>query len=127
MAFSLNPRPSTTTSNCLCHKPGVQGPLTDFSDVSWRTFKEASDLRKDEVSQKMEGQWENGPFGVYHRNCYQTYTAKNLLERVAKKRKTENISTADNKSFLLLSLGSPWISNVMLSTKFCALTAVGVM
>ena len=46
----------------------------------------------------MEGQWENGPFGVYHRNCYQTYTAKNLLERVAKKRKIENFSIADNRN-----------------------------
>ena len=104
MAFSLNPRPSTATSNCLCHKPGVHGPLTNFSDVSWRTFKEASDLRKDEISQKMEGQWENGPFGVYHRNCYQTYTAKNLLERVAKKRKIEELSSADTGSTVAFEL-----------------------
>ena len=41
------------------------------------------------------GEWESGPFGVYHRKRYQTYTAKNLLERVAKKRKTEKITLAE--------------------------------
>ena len=46
----------------------------------------------------MEGQWEEGPFGGYHRNYYQTYTAKNLLARVAKKRKIEEISEAKDNS-----------------------------
>ena len=96
MAFSLNPRPKTASkSSCLCHKTGVQGPLTYFSEVSWRTFKEASDLRKDEISESMKGKWKNGPLGKYHRNCYQNYTAKNVLDRVAKKRKIEEISSGD--------------------------------
>ena len=96
MAFSLNPRPTTASKgSCLCHKAGVQGPLTNFSEVSWRTFKEASDLRKDDISESMKGKWENGPFGMYHRNCYQNYTAKNVLDRVAKKRKIEEISSGD--------------------------------
>lgn len=43
----------------------------------------------------MGGKWERGPLGVYHRKCYQTYTAKNLLERVARKRKIEEISLAE--------------------------------
>ncbi len=99
MAFSLNPRSTTASKGlCLCHKAGVQGPLTNFSEVSWRTFKEASDLRKDDISESMKGKWENGPFGMYHRNCYQSYTAKNVLDRVAKKRKIEEISSGDNTS-----------------------------
>jgi len=96
MAFSLNPRPKTASNGfCLCHKTGVQGPLTNFSEVSWRTFKEASDLRKDEISESMKGKWENGPFGMYQRNCYQNYTAKNVLNHVAKKRKIEEISSGE--------------------------------
>ena len=99
MAFSLNPRSTTASKGlCLCHKAGVQGPLTNFSEVSWRTFKEASDLRKDDISESMKGKWEKGPFGMYHRNCYQSYTAKNVLDRVAKKRKIEEISSGDNTS-----------------------------
>ena len=46
----------------------------------------------------MKGKWENGPFGMYHRNCFQSYTAKNVLDRVAKKRKIEEISSGDNTS-----------------------------
>ena len=38
-------------------------------------------------------EWESGPFGVYHRKRYQTYTY--LLEHVAKKRKTEKITLAE--------------------------------
>ena len=106
MAFSLNPRPSASASksNCLCHKPGVQGPLTNFSDVSWRTFKEASESRKDDISESMEGKWEGGPFGVYHRTCYQTYTAKNLPERVAKKRKIDTIPLVEDNDTVTAEL-----------------------
>jgi len=105
MAFSLNPRSSSTAStSCLCHKARVQGTLTYFSDVSWKTFKEASDFRKDGISTNMEGKWENGPFGVYHRRCYQTYTAKNLLERAAKKRKIEETPSSEEKNTVIAEL-----------------------
>ena len=73
----------------------MQGPLTNFSEVSWRTFKEASDLRKDDISESMKGKWESVPFGMYHRNCHQNYIAKNVLDWVAKKRKIEEISSGD--------------------------------
>lgn len=46
----------------------------------------------------MFGKWESGPFGQYHRSCYQTYTTKNLLERVAKQRKIDNnVLSTDEK------------------------------
>ena len=59
------------------------------------TFKEASDVRKDDISESTKGKWENGPLGMYHRSCYQNYTPKNVLNRVAKKRKIEEISSGD--------------------------------
>ena len=106
--FSLNPRPTTAANgSCLCHKAGVQGPLTNFSKVSWRTFKEASDLRKDDISESMKGKWENGPFSMYHRNFYQNYTAKNVLDRVAKKRKIEEISCGDKDTSVFELQGDP--------------------
>lgn len=87
MAFSLQPRPSTPSQSCLCHKSGAQGPLTNFSSLSWKTFKNASDLRQDDISKSMEGKWESGPFGGYHRKCYQNYTAKSHIERAVAKRR----------------------------------------
>lgn len=90
MAFSSKPKSSA--SGCLCHKPGIQGQLTKFTDVSWETFKEAANLRHDQIADNMTGKWEDGPFGFYHRTCYQTYSAKNLLERVEKRRKIEEQS-----------------------------------
>ena len=35
----------------------------------------------------MKGKWEFGPFGGYHRKCYQNYTAKSHIERVVTKRR----------------------------------------
>ena len=50
---------------------------------------------------------ENGPFGMYHRNCYQNYTAKNVLDRVAKKRKIEEISCGDKDTSVFELQGDP--------------------
>ena len=41
------------------------------------------------MSESMKGKWENSPFGMYHRNCYQNYTAKNVFNCV------EEISSGD--------------------------------
>ena len=102
MAISLKPKStakSISSDRCLCHKDGVQGKLTSFTDVSWKTFKAAANLRHDQIADNMSENWEDGPFGSYHRNCYQSYTAKNLLERVEKRRKLEEQSLPkDTKS-----------------------------
>ena len=63
--------------------------LTNFSDVSWSTFKEACDLRKDEISERI---WEENGKGV---PLVCITENKNLLERVARKRKIEEISLAE--------------------------------
>ena len=90
MAFSLWPRSSAGFQSCLCHKSGVQGPVTEFSSVSWKTFKSAAEFREDDSSKSMKGKWEFGPFGGYHRKCYQNYTAESHFERVVtKKRKID--------------------------------------
>ena len=75
------------SSQCLCHKEGVKGVLTSFSGKSWKTFQHAALVRNDDVSKSMENKWSEGPFGMYHRTCYQMYTGKDHLERAVKKRK----------------------------------------
>jgi len=87
MAFSLRPRSSAAFQSCLCHKSGVRGPLTEFSSVSWKTFNSAAEFLEDDISKFMIGKWEFGPFGGYHRKCYQNYTAKSNNERVVTKRR----------------------------------------
>ena len=61
--------------------------ITEFSSVSWKTFKSAAEFREDDISKSMKGKWEFGPFGGYHRKCYQNYTAKSHIARVVTKRR----------------------------------------
>lgn len=72
----------------MCHKDVVTHKLY-FTEVSWKTFKAATDLKHDKIAENMCGKWDDGPFGCYHRACYQYYTAKNLLERIEKRKKVE--------------------------------------
>lgn len=108
MAFSLSSskqNQSNPSTNCLCHKKGVQGGhLTDFSTQSWETFRNACEIRKDEISKTMEGKWNSGPYGGYHRACYKAYTSKGHLERVINKQgkdkdttKAKGVGEAANK------------------------------
>lgn len=97
MAFLQHSRPHTPPQNCLCHKTGVQGQLTQFSSTSWKTFRAACDARGDEISKAMQGKWGMGPFGNYHRKCYQTYTAKSHVERVLSKRRKIDSTTTEVK------------------------------
>ena len=126
MAFSLNPRPkpSSTCKTCLCHTEGIKGVLTSFTDVSWRTFKDAACLRKDTIYESMEGKWDEGPFGGYHRACYQMYTAKSHLERVVRKRKSEEIS--EDKDDSEMQEGLPLTRSSLQSTdiKSCIICQV---
>ena len=78
-----------------------------------RTFKEASDLGKDDILESMKGKLENCTFGMYHGNCYQNFTAKNVLDRVAKKRKVEEISSGD-KDTSAIELQADACLNLML-------------
>lgn len=99
MAFSLNPRPWPVVSkSCLCHSDGIKDTLTSFTEVTWNTFKDAAFLRKDTIYGNMEGKWDTGPFGGYHRSCYQMYTAKSHIERIVRKRKSEEISDDEDNS-----------------------------
>ena len=99
LEFSLNPRhTSVASTSCLCHIDGIKDTLTSFSDVSWKSFKDAAFLRKDTIYENMEGRWNAGPFGSYHRSCYQTYTSKGHIERVVRKRRLEEISDDEENS-----------------------------
>ena len=45
----------------------------------------------------MEGKWDDGPFGSFHRACYQMYTSKTHIERLVRKRKYQNASPNEEK------------------------------
>ena len=88
----LNPRkrPSSAIAanwdKCLCHKQGVEANLlTNFSDRSWKKFKESAERRRDDIFEVMRGKWEEEPKGGYHRQCYQFYTNKGHLARLERK------------------------------------------
>ncbi len=44
-----------TSSNCLCHTEGGEGPLTDFTSKSWNTFKDAAQQRMDHIYTSLLG------------------------------------------------------------------------
>ena len=79
---------------CLCHcrKAPPDARLTKFTVVSWEKLRSAAELRKDETWKKLEGSWESGPRGAYHRDCYQAYTHREHLERL-QRRRSEGKST----------------------------------
>lgn len=80
--------------DCLCHKDGVSDhELSLFTDISWKKFKAAANIRNDQIADKMSEKWDGGPFGSYHRKCYQSYTAKNVLDRLEKRKNTESASS----------------------------------
>ena len=56
---------------CLCHKDGVGGNLTNFTSTSWVTFKNAAVIRKDQIYEKLKDSLDGKPYGSYHRQCYQ--------------------------------------------------------
>ena len=75
-------------SSCLCHKDGVSGPLSTFTDTSWKTFRQAACAYRDDPYEKLHATWDNGPTGGYHRQCYQSYTNKDRIIRAKRKSET---------------------------------------
>ena len=54
------------------------------SDASWETFRKSAEVRRDDAYEVLSQHFSagGGPFGGYHRSCYQTYTNKTLLARL---------------------------------------------
>ena len=72
-------------SNCLCHVvKQCSSAKVNFSSKSWETFRSAAKLRQDYIYDSLKGYWDSGPKGVYHRECYQTYTSTCHIDRVLK-------------------------------------------
>lgn len=76
--------PEDHKQNCLCHiLPNVKTKLvTEFTEKSWAKFKKCSELRKDSIWLSMKDQWQSGPRGGYHRQCYQEYTNFSKISRI---------------------------------------------
>ena len=73
-------------------------PLTLFTERSWKSLLHAAALRKDHTTVFLS---ENGadpsvPRGVYHRKCYQSYTHKWELDKLAA-RLAEDTSSSDDE------------------------------
>ena len=77
---------------CHCHEAAQDAHLTRFTAISWEKLRRAAEVRQDGTWEKLEGEWERGPWGAYHRQCYQTYTHKKLLARLKKRRSEEGTS-----------------------------------
>ena len=75
-------------SSCLFHVRNTGSSLTNFGERSWRTLWRAAEVHRDKtfIFLRDSGADINIPRGAYHRECYQTYTNKKLLERLAANR-----------------------------------------
>ena len=73
-------------------------------------------MRRDDVSKHMEGKWESGPFGGYHRTCYQMYTGKQHLERIVKKRKIDGTLVEDGAESIEMEVEVPLTRSCLQST-----------
>ena len=78
---------SPNWDKCLCHVEDESGTLTNFSGKSWLTFQTCAKRRRDDIWSKMNGFWEEGPKGKYHRRCYQVYTDKVKVARAVEKQR----------------------------------------
>ena len=78
-------RQSPSWNKCLCHVQDESGALTNFSEKSWLRFQACAKRRNDAIWAKMNGYWEEGPKGKYHRRCYQVYTDKVKVARAVEK------------------------------------------
>ena len=84
VGLPLSKRPRPRQDGCLCHCRNVTGKLTCFTDASWETFRRNAEVRRDDAYEVLSQHFlaGGGPFGGYHRSCYQTYTNKTLVARL---------------------------------------------
>lgn len=87
--------PSAEQKCLVCGKTAEHDGLTVFTEVSWAKFPQAARVRNDEVARRYEDVLDSGPTGSYHRKCYSTYTHKQHLDRLVRKRKAEEEAPVD--------------------------------
>ena len=68
-------------NSCVCHCCDVNGALTSFTAVSWARLHEVACVRKVARWSFVKGQWNEGPHGFYHRECYKAYTRPSSLRQ----------------------------------------------
>ena len=60
--FNLNPQPESpkvlNLQKCLCHRDGINENLSNFTEVSWATFRDAAKIRKDHNYTMLKDLWE---------------------------------------------------------------------
>ena len=84
---------STSERKCLIcglKKEDPFTPLTAFTQISWNKFKQAAEARQYNTYKKLKGIRDEKVQGWYHRKCYQSYTHKQHIERLQRKRKSED-------------------------------------
>ena len=81
---------SNKNSVCVCHKvPSAKGNITQFTATSWKKFQEVAPIWNDHIYAKYyEHLKSDTPYGGYHRQCYQSFTNKDHLQRLQDRRKS---------------------------------------
>ena len=78
------PRLEVTSVNCMCHVlTKEKGDLAKFTESSWETLWNAADVRRYDVWRNLQPYQVDEPMGSYHRRCYQAYTHRKTLQRIA--------------------------------------------
>ena len=75
---------------CGSKKEDPSTPLTAFTQISWDKFKQAAEARQDDTYEKLKEIRNEKVQGCYHRKYYQSYTHKQHIERLQRKRKSED-------------------------------------
>ena len=77
----------------------VTGPLTAFTQTSWKTLQHAASIRLDDVFTVLQNSYtdESKPIGAYHRQCYQAYTNKKALDKLQRSR---DVSISESSSII---------------------------
>ena len=75
---------------CGLKKEDPFTPLTAFTQISWDKFKQAAKARQYDTYKKLKGIRDEKVQGCYHRKCYRSYTHKQHVERLQRKRKSED-------------------------------------
>ena len=77
----------------------VTGPLTAFTQTSWRTLRHAASIRVDDVFTVLQNSYtdESKPIAAYRRQCYQAYTNKKALDKLQRSR---DVSISESSSII---------------------------
>ena len=104
--FSFDPPPvkkkKVDAQGCLIHCRDIDAEVTQLTSKSWEKVSKCGQLLNDDIFHslsKLKQQSDDiSPEGGYHRQCYQRYTNKTLIEKAFKKVENRNCNSLPNLS-----------------------------